>query len=396
MQVNKTKVVDSDYYYWKQVEVAMKQFSGVAQGYADHCDEGKELDFNQVYMLTNMGDLEDLLSAFSAISPLQSQKKMMDCSGLVRLLPDRSNIFVGQTTFNGYAYMLRVFKHFKLNLHNPMNHGQTMSFSARPGDLESKDDYYIMSSGLSVIETSLAIFNKELYQRLSPQTVPNWIRLTVANRMATSAKHWTEIFSVHNSGTHNNQWLILDYSIFKPHVAKLKPNTLMLLEQIPGYIESADMTTFLETEGYFPSYNIPYFRDVFNVTGYAAHNYSYRNDPRAKMFKAYHSSVHTLEDMKYFMNSNDYHHDPFSQNDPCFAISARCDLLSSGPYAFGGIDSKVIDYANAMQMRTMAISGPTHQTVPAFEWNSQFDDVPHLGMPKRWDFDWQTMTPNHM
>lgn len=37
--------------------------------------------------------------------------------------------------------------------------------------------------------------------------------------------------------------------------------------QIPGYIESADMTQTLE-RGYWPSYNVPVFRDVYNRSGY--------------------------------------------------------------------------------------------------------------------------------
>ena len=35
----------------------------------------------------------------------------------------------------------------------------TVSFSSRPGDLESKDDFFLMSSHLVSIETSLTIFN---------------------------------------------------------------------------------------------------------------------------------------------------------------------------------------------------------------------------------------------
>jgi hypothetical protein len=107
-------------------------------------------------MLTNMGDLEDLLNAFPS-KPTTTVQKPMDCSGLVKvivfvhftkwiqLLPDHSDIFVGHTTFNGYQYMLRIFKHYTLNLRNEGNFAQTMSLSSRPGDLESKDDYYILS-----------------------------------------------------------------------------------------------------------------------------------------------------------------------------------------------------------------------------------------------------------
>jgi hypothetical protein len=68
------------------------------------------------------------------------------------------------------------------------------------GDLESKDDFFLMDSNLVVIETSLTIFNKSLYEQLSPYSVPVWVRCQVANRMATSAPEWVRLFSLFNSG----------------------------------------------------------------------------------------------------------------------------------------------------------------------------------------------------
>jgi hypothetical protein len=60
-----------------------------------------------------------------------------------------------------------------------------------------------------------------------------WLRNMVANRLATSAKEWTEIFSKYNSGTYNNQWMVVDFNLFEPGQA-LKDGTLYVLEQYPG------------------------------------------------------------------------------------------------------------------------------------------------------------------
>lgn len=92
------------------------------------------------------------------------------------------------------------------------------------------------------------------------------------------------------------------------------------------------------------------------------------------------------------MNSNDYKNDPFSNGDACNAISARCDLRSSGAYAFGGVDSKNTNYQRSQSLISEVICGPTHQTAPAFSWD-QWKDVPHLGMPQVFDFDWVVMAP---
>lgn len=61
---------------------------------------------------------------------------------------------------------------------------ETISLTSRPGDLESKDDFYLLSSGLAVVETSLGNFNKDNYKLLNPKSVPTWIRHLVANRLA--------------------------------------------------------------------------------------------------------------------------------------------------------------------------------------------------------------------
>lgn len=37
----------------------------------------------------------------------------------------------------------------------------------------------------------------------------------VANRLATDGKSWSDIFQQYNSGTYNNQWMVVDYNKFK-------------------------------------------------------------------------------------------------------------------------------------------------------------------------------------
>jgi hypothetical protein len=37
-------------------------------------------------------------------------------------------------------------------------------------------------------------------------------RVMVSNRLARSGKEWTKLFEKFNSGTYNNQWMVLDYN----------------------------------------------------------------------------------------------------------------------------------------------------------------------------------------
>ena len=114
----------------------------------------------------------------------------------------------------------------------------TVSFSSRPGDLHSKDDFFLLSNQMTVIETSLTVFNKTLYKALTPLTVPTWLRSQVANRLASTAHDWIAIFSSHNSGTHNCEWLVTDYKQFTPHTHSLAPNTTWMVDQMVDVMES--------------------------------------------------------------------------------------------------------------------------------------------------------------
>jgi hypothetical protein len=117
------------------------------------------------------------------------------------------------------------------------------------------------------METTNGVYNTSLYKYLTVESVLSWIRTIVANRMAGDAPTWVSVFSQYNSGTYNNQWMVTDFKLFAPQKT-LPPNTFWIAEQIPGYIHSGDMTDHLNKFGYWPSYNIPYFEDIFEVSGF--------------------------------------------------------------------------------------------------------------------------------
>lgn len=133
------------YHYWQHIGSTLSQLDGLVDGY-NNCTSNQTLRFDQVYMLTNMGDLEDILPAFgeSSTSLKYMKEWRMECSGLIKLHPELKDLYAGHTTFNGYSYMLRVFKFYNLPLHNRHTSSRITSFSSRPGDLESKDDYFLL------------------------------------------------------------------------------------------------------------------------------------------------------------------------------------------------------------------------------------------------------------
>ena len=68
------------------------------------------------------------------------------------------------------------------------------------GFLESLDDFYILSSGLILLQTTNSVYNKTLLKLVVPQSLLAWQRVRVANMMANDGRQWAEIFSSHNSG----------------------------------------------------------------------------------------------------------------------------------------------------------------------------------------------------
>lgn len=68
------------------------------------------------------------------------------------------------------------------------------------GFLESLDDFYILSSGLVLLQTTNSVYNKTLLKLVTPQSLLAWQRVRVANMMANDGRQWAEIFSKYNSG----------------------------------------------------------------------------------------------------------------------------------------------------------------------------------------------------
>ena len=342
------------------------------------------------------------------------------CSALVKMLPKNEDLFVSHVTWNSYQSMLRVLKKYSFGLHytDSLNNnyrlvpGQEISFSGYPGVIYSGDDFSLISpSHLAVMETTIGNSNKELWKYIHPKgQILEGIRSIVANRLAQSGSKWTKIFSRYNSGTYNNQWMVVDYKKFKPSKSLRKSKGLLwVLEQIPGHIHKEDKTDTLSAQGYWPSYNVPYFNDIFRLSGGEekvrkyGNWFSYDKTPRALIFKRDHKKVKDVESMIRLMRYNNYKNDPLSQckcNPPYSAenaISARCDLNpKSGTYPFealghrshGGTDMKLTNYKMFKYLEHIAISGPTYDDLPPFQWSKAdfANDTPHFGHPDLWKF----------
>lgn len=171
----------------------------------------------------------------------------------------------------------------------------TCAFVVPIGFLESLDDFYILSSGLILLQTTNSVYNKTLLKLVVPETLLAWQRVRVANMMAEGGKDWAEIFSKYNSGkwfcslilrhalafslpvvnqlraltsypaeaalhvalvspnilgTYNNQYMVLDLKRVKLNKS-LDEGTLFIVEQVPTYVEYSEQTNVLRKGTFF-------------------------------------------------------------------------------------------------------------------------------------------------
>ena len=79
--------------------------------------------------------------------------------------------------------------------------GSEVSFSGYPGILTSIDDFYMLNTKLTVLETTIENANSALWKFVTPQSNLYWVRNIIANRLSNTGADWARYFSLHNSGT---------------------------------------------------------------------------------------------------------------------------------------------------------------------------------------------------
>lgn len=127
------------------------------------------------------------------------------------MVGDWDDVLATHTTWTGYQNMLRIYKFYNFAGPKPYK----VNFSAKPGVIYSKDDFYVLpNQKLVVMETTNGILDSSLYDLITPRSLLTWQRVPIANNLASNGEEWTNMFVRHNSGTYNNQYIVVDYKTF--------------------------------------------------------------------------------------------------------------------------------------------------------------------------------------
>lgn len=418
--------------YWDHVSTVIRMLGGLTEGV--RMAGGKKSEFNgnisRALMMMNWD--YDLFEIGGHLFPNGTTEKLDNnnpplqkeghCRALVKLAPDMSELFFGHTTWESYAMMLPVFKWYNmpLGIGGKGTIADSISMSTYPGSLMSQQDFCVMSSGLVVISTTLPVLDNNILSKLSPNSVPGWIRFIVANRMARSGPEYSTIIGKENSGSYTNQFMVIDLNKYHAKKQRLDPDLLTIIEQLPSKMISMDATPYL-LQGYWPSYNRPFFHEVSVGLGYptAVSKYGefwdYQRYCGAAIFRRDASSIQSLDEFEKFLRYNNYLHDSLCQicavdGNPVGAcgIASRDDLnpgRAKKPditpvalwklMAAGAIDAKVSTSTLAKNLNAKAQAGPTHDTQTPFEWSTSIFEhsVVHEGQVERFEFGWEHMSP---
>ena len=386
------------------------QFNGLREQYNEEVPIEQRIDPIEFNVMNSFGDVFDINDKYNRPSFDEMTRDEIyeyflfnnHCSAMFKLKPDLSDLFFGHNSWYYFNMMTRIFKEYNLNFNDRSIKAHNVMFSSYPGSIVSNDDFYLTSKGLVIIETTNSNYNKDSYDLVTEESLLCWQRVQLSNRMAKTAKDWTEIFGKYNSGTYNNQYMVLDTKgVEFGNYPSIQSNSFMIIEQMPGMIEINDVTDHLKF-GYWPSYNLPYGKNISRYANITATINSkpernmqvfseYDSCSRSKIMRRDQNKINDIESMKEFMQYNNYKEDPFSNGEPTESIAARGDLREK-PACFGAFDTKLSSVKTLKESKTKNIylySGATKMVNEKLNFNSEgCKNVAHTGIPDEPDNEW--------
>ncbi|CAD7961948.1 unnamed protein product [Amoebophrya sp. A120] len=412
--------------YNHQAYLIHMQLHGILNGYNAVVPEGQpKLRMGDLLRLNADGAIGEYLQALYARSgssfveqpstqlqnPLfpRGEDRPGRCSALAKLLKDDqgrfNDIYLGHSSWEDFSEMNRVWKVYDFPFCEV--EAKQISFSSYPGAISSTDDFMITKeTQLGIAETSLGgsgpDWGTAAYVNREKKHVPDYVHIMVATRLAKNGFEWMRHFSNPKNtiltGAYNSQWMLLDYELFRnrPDPAHLAPFTFMVLETSPVSSEWRDMTSTLQDQTFWASFNEPFFDSSQKAVGQTPDPQTYIRYPRYRVFAEQQKNVNSVEDMKQLMRraketeiiNGEEQHIGYGQ-----AICSRPDLNEFGmKHLVGCCDSKVVSSQMVTDMNVLAINGPS---VVGNDKPFNFADHPkarHLGLPDEITWGWYFAT----
>ncbi|TPP63994.1 LAMA protein 2 [Fasciola gigantica] len=255
--------------FWYQIGLQLWQLKGMSDAYnrkfvrnsseltPDYLKQLKD-DVFGIYILQLSGDLNEIKTSLNLSEVFKRKSNLTEdeferpsCSALIKLVP--KDILISHVTWSSYKMMLRVLKIYRFpwkvrNGDKKRVTSEAISFSSYPSVISSIDDFYITSNKLVVLETTFSNDNKDLWvfvREGAQSSVLYFYRVMTANRLAQTGREWALYFRQENSGTYNNQWMVVDAKLFSNDQPLPNKGLLVVAEQLPGIVWIRDKTNVL-------------------------------------------------------------------------------------------------------------------------------------------------------
>ncbi|KAL0228878.1 hypothetical protein GEMRC1_013498 [Eukaryota sp. GEM-RC1] len=331
------------------------------------------------------------------------------CSAL--LYKGKDFVALSHNTWDMFSSQLRTLKRYELH-GGRFGDRIAVEFSSQPGTIWSYDDWYTNPKyQMTITETTNNMYNTSLYDLMTPKSLWTWERSLAVSMIAKTARDFVELFVQKQSGTYNCQFMAFDEKKMADFNGDLPPQTFFIVEVMPGVAHIMDMTDLVNKQGFWSSFNIPYFRDTYEASGYGdkakthGDSFIWAKSPRKLIFDREQAKINSISDFKKLMRYNHFHTDPLMKGDPGFGISSRYDLRTDGnAKCFGAIDCKYrimgsLPHVSGERLPSEYlpyngfnfIAGPTAEgdaSVFVFSESEVCKDVGFKGGPDRFDYDW--------
>jgi len=292
----------------------------------------------------------------------------------------------GHVTFGNYGEMLRIMKTYELNLGTLVG---KVIMSSYPACISSTDDYFITDKGFVLMSTNLWLPERGEFAWPSKtnEGLPSFLRAVIATKLAVHPRMWAKTYGFLTGIAGAKQWLIADYSNVKDK-QPIPNGTVFLVESLPRLMRLGDVSSNLESNGFFEAHGEPHFRQIRDIFGLSPKGEgSYKEHlGSALLDKAY--TVDSLAMARSVLSEISPARTPSGSGIVQIPVTGRNDY-SGRPVPEGGIDAKVTSRCLVRDVRMQAISGPpTNGDHPPFDWDAFNNGWPRFGLPQTWNFPW--------
>merc|ERR1719386_178466 len=113
--------------------------------------------------------------------------------------------------------MTRIYKYYNFPLTGCGTQVEVMGFSGYPGAISSTDEFYVLDSGLVIMDTTLEDLNGAWMDNVKTHTegsdlLPTFMHLLITHRLSKRGSDWAARMQQSNPGTYHAQFMVVDYN----------------------------------------------------------------------------------------------------------------------------------------------------------------------------------------